>query len=259
VVARAIHVLSRRPGAFVPVNVGAIAESLADAELFGHRRGAFTGAVATRAGAFEEADRGTLFLDEVAELSAALQVKLLRVVEDRVVRPIGAAHPIQVDVRFVAATWAELCDRVELGRFREDLYHRLARVVVRLPALRDRKSDIPALSAALLARMEPEVGSKQLSSAALARLVAHTWPGNVRELDSVLYRAAAASEGAAIAPHHVCVSRLSAKGSPVRTLKPSETLSLLDAHAGNITAAARMAGVPRSTFRAWLSRARQAG
>lgn len=256
-VARALHELSGRRGDFVPVNVGAIAESLADAELFGHLRGAFTGAVSSRPGAFVQADRGTLFLDEIAELPLALQVKLLRVVEDGEVRAVGAAQPTRVDVRLVSASWQQLDDLVTIGRFRDDLYHRLAIVVVRLPALRDRKSDIPALAQALLARIEPEVGARRLTSAALARLVAHTWRGNVRELMSVLYRAAVACEGPVIGPHHVdaCVPKPPRGLS--RALRPDDALALLGEHRGNVTAAARAAGVPRSTFRAWINRARE--
>jgi DNA-binding NtrC family response regulator len=254
-VARAIHRLSSRSGELVPVNVGAISESLADAELFGHRRGAFTGAVATRAGAFEQADRGTLFLDEIAELAPGLQVKLLRVVEDGVVRSIGATQPLQVDVRIVAATWAELGEQVALGRFREDLYHRLARVVIELPPLRQRRSDIPALAEALLTRMQAELGPKRLTSAALARLVAHGWPGNVRELESVLYRAAAATDGTAITPHQIELSMPRVQRPETRPLKPHEVLELLELHEGNVASAARAASVPRSTFRAWLQKA----
>jgi DNA-binding NtrC family response regulator len=255
VVARAIHELSGRAGAYVPMNVGAITESLADTELFGHRRGAFTGAVGNRAGAFEQANRGTLFLDEIAELPLSLQVKLLRVVEDGMVRAIGAAQPAKVDVRLIAASWAELDDRVAIGRFREDLYHRIARVVIELPPLRQRKSDIPALASALLVRMAPEVGMKKLSSAALARLVSHPWQGNVRELENVLYRAAARAHDS-IAPEHVERALPRVQTVP-RAFEPRDIESLLDEHGGNIAAAARAACVPRSTFRTWLNRLRR--
>ena len=254
-VARALHELSGRSGAFVPVNVGAISESLADAELFGHRRGAFTGAVTSRPGAFEQANRGTLFLDEIAELPHALQVKLLRVVEDGQVRPLGATETKHVDVRIVSASWAALDELVASGRFREDLYHRLAIVVIQLPPLRARKSDIAPLSTALLERMEPEVGKKRLTPNALARLVAHSWPGNVRELASVLYRAAANSDGVTIGPRQIDMSLPPGVRAGVpRTLRPEEARALLEEHDGNITAAAKAAGIPRSTFRSWLER-----
>jgi DNA-binding NtrC family response regulator len=254
VIARAIHGLSGRSGSYVPINAAAIPESLADAELFGHRRGAFTGAVLARAGAFEEAHRGTLFLDEVAELSSSIQVKLLRVVEDGRVRPIGGGQPVDVDVRVVSASWAPLEERVTEDRFREDLFHRLATFVVRVPPLRARKSDIPALARHLLGRVREDVGGKQLGSAALARLVAHSWPGNVRELASVLYRAAVSAEGERIEAAHVDAALTGPSRSRPRALSESEASLLLREHGGNVSAAARTAGVPRSTFRSWLER-----
>jgi DNA-binding NtrC family response regulator len=252
-VARALHELSGRAGAFVPINVGALTETLVDAELFGHRRGAFTGAVETRTGAFEQAHRGTLFLDEVAELSPAAQVKLLRVVEDGCVRPVGAAQVVQVDVRLVAASWASLAARAEARAFRGDLYHRLSTFVIELPPLRERRSDLPALCRVLLGRLEPELGPKHLSSAALARLVSHDWPGNVRELHGVLYRAAARATQKTILAEDV---ELGGRAKRVRRsgLSGLEATSLLARHAGNVSAAARAAGVPRSTFRFWLER-----
>lgn len=255
VVARAIHQLSRRAGQYVPLNVGAIAESLADAELFGHARGAFTGAVLARAGAFEQAHRGTLFLDEIAELTSSVQVKLLRVVEERQVRPVGSPQLTDIDVRIVSASWAVLEERVAEGAFREDLFHRISTFVIRLPPLRARKSDIPALSSGLLARIRDEVGPKQLGSAALARLVAHSWPGNVRELSSVLYRAAVSCDGEQIESSHVEASLIGPSRPRPRALSEAEASLLLREHDGNVSAAARTAGVPRSTFRSWLVKA----
>jgi DNA-binding NtrC family response regulator len=255
VAARAIHELSGRPGEYVPLNVAAITESLADAELFGHKRGAFTGAVIARSGAFEQAHRGTLFLDEIADLPPSMQVKLLRVVEERRVRPIGGAEHVDIDVRVVSATWASLDERVAEGAFREDLFHRIATFVIRLPALRARKSDIPALARHLLGRIRDEVGPKQLGSAALARLVAHPWPGNVRELASVLYRAAVAGSGEHLEASHVEAAFLAPSRSRPRALSEPEASLLLREHGGNVSAAARTAGVPRSTFRSWLEKA----
>ncbi|HEX4337431.1 MAG TPA: sigma 54-interacting transcriptional regulator [Polyangiaceae bacterium] len=254
VVARAIHQLSRRTGQYVPLNVGAIPESLADAELFGHARGAFTGAVMARSGAFEQANRGTLFLDEIAELAPSIQVKLLRVVEERQVRAIGSPQLTDVDVRVVSASWAELEERVAEGSFREDLFHRVSTFVIRLPPLRNRKSDIPALSTGLLARIRDEVGPKQLGSAALARLVAHSWPGNVRELASVLYRAAVTSDDEHIEASHVEASLFGPSRTRPRALSEAEASLLLREHSGNVSAAARTAGVARSTFRSWLEK-----
>lgn len=251
-IARAIHTLGRPSGPYVPLNVGAIAESLADSELFGHRRGAFTGAVAHRHGAFEQAHQGTLFLDEVAELSAGVQVRLLRVVEDGSVRPLGAQTSTIVDVRIVSASWVALPQRVEDGRFRGDLYHRLSTVTLRLPALRERRGDIPALASLLLRRLEPELGPKQLSGDALAALVAHDWPGNVRELGSALYRAAALATGVQILSQHLAFGERTVGPRRVRDIGRFDARALLASHGGNISAAARAARLPRTTFRALL-------
>jgi len=252
-VAQALHRLSGRKGAYVPLNVGALPESLADAELFGHRRGAFTGAVATRAGAFEQAQEGTLFLDEVAELPGSIQIKLLRVVEDGLVRPVGSTEAVRVDVRILSATWAPLEDWVALKRFRADLLHRLGMVVIELPPLRQRRSDVPMLSQALLARFRPEVGPKHLSSAAIAKLVSHSFPGNVRELGAVLYRAAVATDGPLIDACHVEL-RSPVKSTRRSALTSDEARTLLERHSGNTARAARDVGVARSTFRSWLMR-----
>jgi DNA-binding NtrC family response regulator len=242
-------------GPYVPLNVGAISESLADSELFGHRRGAFTGAVAHRHGAFEQAHRGTLFLDEVAELSPGIQVRLLRVVEDGSVRPLGAQTSTSVDVRIVSASWASLSQRVAEGRFRGDLYHRLSMVTLLLPPLRARRCDIPALASELLRRLSNEVGLKQLSSAALAALVAHDWPGNVRELSSVLYRAASLATGDEILPQHLSLGEREAGPRRVQDIGRFDPRALLAKHEGNVSAAARAAQMPRTTFRALLLKA----
>ncbi|HEX6766595.1 MAG TPA: sigma 54-interacting transcriptional regulator [Polyangiaceae bacterium] len=259
VVAQALHALSGRTGAYVPLNAGAFPDSLADAELFGHRRGAYTGAVQGRAGAFELAHRGTLFLDEVGELSPAVQVKLLRVVEDGAVRPIGAAESFHVDVRLVAASWVRLDERVRNGGFRADLFHRLSTVTIEVPPLRRRKADVLPLSRVLLSRLSADVGEKQLTGAALARLIEYSWPGNVRELSAVLYRSAIAAPGSEIDACHVALPE-DARALPAATRgSPERARELLDEHHGNVSAAARAAGVPRSTFRAWLARAADRG
>jgi DNA-binding NtrC family response regulator len=256
VVAQALHALSGRTGAYVPLNAGAFPDTLADAELFGHRRGAYTGAVSGRAGAFELAHRGTLFLDEVGELSPAVQVKLLRVVEDGAVRPIGASESLRLDVRLVAASWVKLAERVRRGEFRADLFHRLSTVTIELPPLRRRKSDIPLLSRCLLERLAGDVGEKRLGGAALARLLEYTWPGNVRELSAVLYRSAVAAPGSEIEACHVAIPEAAGAHVPTTERAPERAAEILEAHRGNVSAAARAAGVPRSTFRAWLVRAR---
>jgi len=251
-VARAIHELGRPGGPYVPLNMAALPESLADAELFGHRRGAFTGAVSSRVGAFEQAHEGTLFLDEIAELPLSVQVKLLRVVEDGMVRAVGATQALRVAVRLVSASWARLDERVLEGRFRADLYHRLSTVVVELPPLRERRSDIAQLSHSLLRRLRSDLGERTLSSAALSRLVAQNWPGNVRELGAVLYRAAASAESEISARHVDEASRHALRAG--RSVQDAQ--AMLELCGGNVSQAARAAGVPRSTFRAWLARSR---
>ena len=255
VLARAIHEHSGRRGRYVPINAGALSDTMADSELFGHARGAFTGAVSARVGAFEQAHRGTLFLDEVGDISHTLQVKLLRVVEDGRVRPLGGQASTLVDARIVSATWVPLRERVEHKAFREDLYHRLSIVTIVVPPLRQRRSDIAQLSKALLSRMHSEVGEKSLSTAALGCLVSYDWPGNVRELNSVLYRAATIASGREIGPEHVraaCPDAPHNGKARRRTISRTDAFELLEQYDGNISAAARCAGVPRSTFRGWL-------
>ncbi len=253
-IALALHQLSGRKGRYVPLNVGGVPEALADAALFGQCRGAFTGAVVSRPGSFEEADAGTLFLDEIADLPVGVQVKLLRVVEDGLVRRLGSSDPIRVDTRVVSASWASLEERVDEEKFRQDLLHRISTFVIAVPPLRRRKSDIPALSVELLRRMEPEIGPKRLTSPSLACLVAHHWPGNVRELGSVLYRAAVVAEGVTIEPRHVDLPARNRVGSKRTSVSPAQARELLEDNGGNISAAARAARVPRTTFRAWLER-----
>jgi DNA-binding NtrC family response regulator len=252
VVARAIHALSQRRGRYVPINAGALGEALADSELFGHCRGAFTGAVQARSGAFEQADRGTLFLDEVADLALSIQVKLRRAVENGEVRPLGGTAPIQVKTRLVAATWAPLDARVEAGTFRADLYHRISTFVIRVPPLRQRRSDIPALASAVLSARRDELGERRLSAAALQRLAAYAFPGNVRELFSIVYRAAALCSQREISGADIEAALPSAPPREVERRRVVDARQLLDVHGGNVSAAARSARVARSTFRSWL-------
>ncbi len=253
VVARAVHALSGRRGRYVPLNAGALGESLADSELFGHCRGAFTGAVQARSGAFELADRGTLFLDEVADLAPSIQVKLLRAVEDGVVRQLGGSAPIQVHTRLVAATWAPLEQRVESGAFRADLFHRISTFVIRVPPLRQRRSDIPALCAALLTQKRDELGARHLSAGALVRLAAYPFPGNVRELFSIVYRAAVLGTEREISEAHIEAAIPALPCSDIKVGR-LDAQQLLHVHGGNVSAAARSARVARSTFRSWLRR-----
>jgi DNA-binding NtrC family response regulator len=192
VLARAIHMESpRASGPFVAVSCAALTESLLESELFGHEKGAFTGALVRRKGKFEAADGGTLFLDEIGDISAKLQLDLLRVLEDRRFARVGDTQTIEVDVRIIAATNRDLKKAVSEGRFREDLYYRLNVVPIQLVPLRDRREDIPLLVDDLLERLAAEQGRRAdgVSADAMARLVAHDWPGNIRELRNVLERA----------------------------------------------------------------------
>jgi DNA-binding NtrC family response regulator len=189
-VARALHRLSpRREALFIPVNCSAIAESLIESELFGHEKGAFSGADRLRKGAFEEADGGTLFLDEIGELPLDLQPKLLRALEQGEVKRVGATRPFHVNVRIVAATHRDLRARVRSGKFREDLYYRLCVVPISIPPLRARRGDVRGLAEAFLARAAPRGLALAWSEEALARLEAYDWPGNVRQLRNAVQRA----------------------------------------------------------------------
>ena len=203
VIARAIHAASpRHKQAMITVNCGAIPANLVESDLFGHERGAFTGAFDRHVGKFVSADTGTIFLDEVSEMPLDAQVKLLRVLQDGEVQPIGARRPFHVDVRVIAATNKRLVDEIEAGRFREDLYYRLNVVQLTVPPLRDRLGDVPALCRHLLARIATQPGLRGLglTDDALALLMQHEWPGNVRQLQNALFRAAVLCEGDALTP-----------------------------------------------------------
>jgi len=190
-VAEALHRLStRNRKAFVAINCAAIPEALLEAELFGHTRGAFTGAVQGRVGRIEVADGGTLFLDEIGEMPLSLQAKLLRFVESGELQRVGDNETVKVDVRIVAATHQPLSQHTQTGTFRPDLYYRLAVFLIRTPALSDHLEDLPSLIAHFLEQMGREMPLKQIDSTAVAKLAAHPWPGNVRELEHVLERAA---------------------------------------------------------------------
>src|SRR6476469_8452611 len=196
--ARAIHHSSpRRTNRFVAINCSAIPETLLEAELFGHVRGAFSGAIATRQGRFEQAHKGTLLLDEVGTMSPALQAKLLRVLQEREFERVGDAHTIKIDVRVIAATHSDLAKMVADGTFREDLFYRLNVIPVQLPALRERRDDIPLLVQHFLQKLAAEIRRPivTVSQDALRRLMAYPWPGNVRQLENIVERALAFSKG----------------------------------------------------------------
>jgi transcriptional regulator with PAS, ATPase and Fis domain len=255
--ARAIHGKSRRAtGPFVVFDCGAVAPNLIESELFGHEKGAFTGADKSRQGAFELADNGTLFLDEIGELAAALQPKLLRALDQREVKRVGAEQSIKVNVRVVAATNRELAQEVKAGRFREDLFYRLSAVGVFLPPLRKRREDIEPIAVQLLSGISVDVGKKLagLSPEAASALTAYSWPGNVRELKNVLGRAAALSDGHRIEAKDLFLSQgktTTLEGLSGRTLEEIEKAAIhatLQAVSGNKTEAAKALGIAYSTL-----------
>ncbi|HEY8080008.1 MAG TPA: sigma 54-interacting transcriptional regulator [Labilithrix sp.] len=261
VVARSVHAASpRAKGPFVPVDCGAIPETLFESELFGHVRGAFTGALSNRAGAFEEASGGTLFLDEIGEMPLALQAKLLRAIESRRVRRVGAGKETDVDVRIVCATNRRLAQMVNEGTFREDLYYRLAVVEVTLPPLRSRRDDIPALAQHLYAKMTGK--SDALAPDLAASLRSRAWPGNVRELRNAIERAVALGQtrtgvGAvpareasvlpagieSIVPVHLPLK--DARDAWTNEFETVYVRAMLAKTGGNLTRAAELAGVSR--------------
>jgi len=276
-VARAVHERSprsRRP--FLAVNCSALTETLLESELFGHAKGAFTGAVASRRGVFEEAHGGTLFLDEIGDVPPTTQVRLLRALQEGEVKPVGANEIRRVDVRVVAATNVDLARAVADGRFREDLFYRLNVVSVELPPLRDRRDDIPLLAMHFLSRLAGRRGiqTPSLSPEALERLCEHSWPGNVRELENAVERALVVSRGGPVGVEHLppSLSRGSdagARRSPdldrpftdarrevLARFERDYLVDVLRRAKGNVAEAARLAGVDRSNLRRLLVRHR---
>ena len=256
-VARALHLESARASLpFVPVNMGGVSRELVESELFGHERGAFTGAVARRPGAFADAEGGTLFLDEIGDLPLDVQPKLLRALDGYEVRPIGGTGAgRKPNVRVVAATHVNLKERVRAGTFREDLFYRLEVIVIEVPPLRARKGDIGAIAKAMMrGERAPEFGGRELTTDALARLGQHDWPGNVRQLKSVLLRAADAATDPELIDAKVIdrVLRNESGAKPPMSFSPPLARQWLDQHGGNLSAAARGAGLPRTSFRKLL-------
>ncbi|MCC6521980.1 MAG: sigma 54-interacting transcriptional regulator [Polyangiaceae bacterium] len=254
-VARALHLCSPRAKApFVALNAASLAPGLAESELFGHRRGAFTGADADRLGAFRRAHGGTLFLDELGSLPPALQAKLLRVVEEECVVPLGSDKSESFDVRIVTATCEPLEERVAAGHFRADLYERLASCIVCVPPLRERPEDIAPLARHLV--RHAELGVASLGVGVVELLARQPWPGNVRELRNVLVQAALLEPGNEITRGAVeaalearARTRLGTPAGPRRLLSVAEAVALVADTAGNVSAASRRSGVPRSTLR----------
>jgi two-component system, NtrC family, response regulator GlrR len=251
--ARAIHRSSRRARRpFIAVNCGAIPEGLLESELFGHRKGSFTGATHDRQGLFQAAEGGTLFLDEVGDMPLALQVKLLRALEDRVVRPVGSNETVAIDVRIVSATHRRLEERIAAGEFREDLYYRLNVVKLTVPALAERREDIPLLARHFLERLAQRYGRPRLafSREALELLVSAPWPGNVRQLLNVVEQAVALSATEVIPASLVSQALDEAR----RAFERDYLIRILKITAGNVTHAARLAGRNRTEFYRLLER-----
>lgn len=259
-VANAIHNESRRVGEpFVPVNCGALPEGLLESELFGHEKGAFTGAVRDKKGRFELADRGTLFLDEVADLPKTVQVKLLRVLQEGTFERVGGEKTISVDVRIISATNRDLRNEMEKGAFRDDLYYRINVFPIHLPPLRERKSDIPLLVKHFLDKaMEEGQESPGFSEEALNLMADYSWPGNVRELQSAIWFGLVKSRGQMIRPKHLPMElrewkvKRSPRG-PARKLDPESVREALTRSGGNKAKAARLLGVGRATLYRFLA------
>jgi transcriptional regulator with GAF, ATPase, and Fis domain len=266
-VARALHEASpRAEGPFIHVDCGAIPGGVFESELFGHEKGAFTGAIRNRRGAFELADGGTLFLDEIGELPLELQPKLVRFFSERKLTRVGGTEEVEVDVRVVAATHRRLDEMVRKKEFREDLYYRLAVVEIDVPPLRARRGDVRELAQALLPRLcrRNHIRERRLTDAAMERLEAYGWPGNVRELMNVLERAAVLSEGTSIDADDLALSdkpptadELGASSSVeddaahrevMEAIERDRLIAALKASGGNRSSAARTLGMPRTTL-----------
>jgi two-component system response regulator HydG len=268
VVARYIHDLSARAdGPFLSINCGALPESLLESELFGHVKGAFTGAVRDKMGLFAAAARGTFFLDEIGETTPSTQVKLLRVLQHRQVIPVGATEPIPIDTRLVAATNRDLEEEMRRGNFRQDLYYRLNVIALHLPPLRARRDDIPLLVDSFLQKLAEQRGGepKQLAPAALEAVLEYSWPGNVRELENALERAWILTEGEVIQPE--ALPERVVRPAPVRLVderpRANPTLDVierayimwvLESEGGNKTRAAETLGIDPSTLHRKLAR-----
>jgi DNA-binding NtrC family response regulator len=261
-VAAAIHNESPRAGGpFVPVNCGALPEGLLESELFGHVKGAFSGAIRDKKGRFELADGGTLFLDEVSELPRHMQVKLLRVLQSGTFERVGGEKTISVDARIISATNRDLRREMERQNFREDLYYRLSVVPIRIPALRERKNDIPLLAAHFL-KQAVEQGRKavRLSEDALSLMMDYSWPGNVRELQNAIHFALVKSRGLNIEAEHLPLEIKEAacaavKPGPAPRLTSDAVTAAIREAGGNKSKAAKLLGVGRATLYRFLEKA----
>ncbi len=265
-VARAIHYNSERSDRpFVAVNCGALTESLLESELFGHVKGAFTGAIANKEGFFRQADKGTLFLDELNEVSPSLQVKLLRAIQEREVIPVGGREPLKFDVRLIAATNKNLEDEVKKGTFREDLFYRINVITIPLPPLRDRKEDIPLLVNHFLQKYTQRLSkpSVKMSREAIQVLVNYDWPGNVRELENMIERAVALCEEDTIEPTDlseklnqvkIAIRDLDEYEMTIDALEEQHIRKVLQKVAGDKVKASQILGINLSTLYRKLAR-----
>lgn len=262
-VARALHYSSdRKHKPFIQVNCAALPESLLESELFGHEKGAFTGAIAQRQGRFELADGGTIFLDEIGEISPRVQVSLLRVLQERSFERVGGQQTLKVDVRVIAATNKDLTTEMREGRFREDLFYRLSVIPLKMPSLRDRKEDIPLLVEHFLQKYDQKERIKSISPAALKLLVEYWWPGNIRELENTVERLTIVSPGPVIEQEDIPLElrqSIRLPGQKTRFILPGEGVDLeqveqdliiqaLELAQGNKTQAARLLGLTRHTL-----------
>ena len=259
-IAAAIHregVRARKP--FVPVNCSALPEGLLESELFGHVKGAFTGALRDKKGRFELADGGTLFLDEIVDMPKFVQVKLLRVLQEGTFERVGDEKTISVDVRIISAANRDLLPEVKKGNFREDLYYRIGVVPIHLPPLRERKNDIPLLIEKFLEKSAQEgLWSKGISKEALAVMIDYPWPGNVRELQSAIKFALVKSRNERIEPEHLPLeliknADIQVPRNPSGKLSPENVRSALSQTVGNKSKAAKYLGVGRATLYRFLS------
>ncbi len=265
-IARALHYNSMRSKEpFITVNCGAFTETLLESELFGHVRGAFTGAISDRKGLFDIADKGTLFLDEVSEMSPATQVKVLRVLEDRQFMPVGGTASRRVDVRFITATNRDLQEEVVSGRFREDLFYRLNVIPIVIPPLRQRKEDIPLLAGHFLAIYSKSMNKQvtAINDKARTKLIAHNWPGNVRELENVIQRSVAFCESDTIEDFDVLAARQPDRADDeidlpdagidledrLSSIERRYIMGALEKTSGNITQAAELLGISFRSLR----------
>jgi two-component system response regulator GlrR len=257
-IARAIHVASEREDrAFVAINCAALPENLLESELFGHEKGAFTGAIRSKKGLFTQGHEGTIFLDEIGDMPLSIQAKLLRVLQERQFYPVGSERSVEVDIRVIVATQRDLEDQVKQGLFREDLFYRIHVVPIRLPPLRERKEDIPSLVEYFLKKFSQQMKKevRHLTPKAMQKLMLHEWPGNVRELENTIEYAVAMTQQDIISEDLILQKKIPSSQESIKSLKEARDefekeylIGLLEVCEGNVTKAAKLAGKHRVDF-----------